>query len=571
MPENSESPPISMTGRADIPLSSPRKNSRTALLFFAASIGIASFAFVGHAKAEAPYRDIFIRSVQTKGSAANQDFVEIRNDEDCALDLSGWKLRKRTQSGSESSVKVFDSASILPPGKIFLWANSSDGFADHLNADEESTSTLTDNNSLALFDASDAIVDSLSWGSVSQPFQSGEPNTRNPGANEMVVRTSKTGDPNIEPTTLPIGHNSSSEDADICGVSKDRAGNAAVVLSEILADPSGNDAEGEFIEIENRSERQIDLSGWKLRDNSKTGKYVFPVGTSLDSESFLAVFRANFVFALNNSDETVTLEDAKGNIADSVSWETSREDVSLARDGDRWRNTKFLTPGAKNRFGSDPSAKTSVPKEGFAGIPIEFFAKIKDRDRDKTKVVWDFGDGHKSYKENTSHVFEKTGKYIVKLSYTDGVSDKSKTFRIKIGRYVAPKVRIVSLVPNPDGADTGRESVLIQNKSKKKVDLKGWIIATKSRFKTKRYVNHRITETLVVKPGESVRLTRENAAFSLGNTRQYIELRSPQGKTVQSIRYKLEKSAPENAEFFKSPDSLWQWNIPAEIDRTENN
>lgn len=532
-------------------------------ILLALSIGGVFFITPKHAEAKESSWDVFIRAVQTAGTTASEDFVEIYNSEDCALNLSDWKLRKRTANGNESSIKVFgDTSGILPPGEAFLWANSANNFAGTVLATEKSTATLTDNSSLALISADDTMVDSLSWGTVNKPFRSGEPNVRNLEAHEMIIRSSKTDAPTIEETILPKGKIFDHTSADFCGVSTDHAGDARIVLSEILANPSGDESKEEFIELENRSAKQVDLSGWTLRDASKTGKYIFPAESAIEAQAFLTLYRPDFVFALNNSNETVTLEDATGTVSDTVSWETTHENISLARDRSAWRATKFLTPDASNRFGNDPSAKTSVPKKGFEKIPLEFTAKVRDKDRDTTKVVWDFGDGHKSYKNSTTHTFAKTGRYTVKLVYTDGIADKTKTFHVKIEQYATPKVRIVSLVPNPKGADTGREYLLIQNKSKKEVDLKGWSIATKSKFTTKHFVNHKITESLTVKPGESIRLTREHAAFTLGNTRQYIELRDPQGKAVQRIHYKLDKSAPDNAELFKLPNHAWEWRNP---------
>ncbi|MFZ1735796.1 MAG: lamin tail domain-containing protein, partial [Candidatus Moraniibacteriota bacterium] len=131
----------------------------------AISLGSAFFVLTEIAEAQENSWNVFIRTVQTSGDTTSEDFIEIRNDEDCALDLSGWNLRKRIGSGSESSVKVFgDTSNTLPPGATLLWANSANSFASTLHATESSTATLTDNNSLALLDTDDAIVDSLSWG-----------------------------------------------------------------------------------------------------------------------------------------------------------------------------------------------------------------------------------------------------------------------------------------------------------------------------------------------------------------------------------------------------------------------
>jgi hypothetical protein len=349
---------------------------------------------------------------------------------------------------------------------------------------------------------------------------------------------------------------------------QERCGNATprVLLSEVLANPTGDESQGEFIELENTSENDIDISGWTLRDASKTGKFSFPTRTTISAGAFLVIFRTEFTFAMNNTAETVTLEDSCDAARDSVSWKTARENITLARDGTRWRNTKFLTPGEINRFGNDPSTKTKIPKQGFVGIPLSFSTKVTDLDRDPIKVTWNFGDGHRSYIKETSHTFTKKGRYTVTLTATDGIADTEKTFRVEIKKYEAPKVRVTSLVPNPEGKDTKNEYLVIENRSKKEVNLKGWKIATKSKRTTKKFVNHTITKDFVIKPGASKKLTAKYAAFTLGNTRQYLELRDPRGKTVQSLRYKLEKSAPENAEFFKIPNQPWQWRNPLPLD-----
>jgi len=391
-------------------------------------------------------RDIFIRQVQIAGATADEDFAVIRNDEDCALDLSGWKLRKRTSSGTESSVRVFDgTATILPPHETLLWANSKNDFAKSLDAHEESSATLTSNNSLALFDADDILVDSLSWGIVAKPFQSDEPNTTNPKANESIIRTSKTGTATLEKTDLPKGKTFDTASLDFCGASKDRASDSSVVLSEILANPSEDESEGEFIELQNTSKKSVDLSGWKLRDASKTGAYTFPEESLIDRDAFLVLSRKEFGFTINNTNETVTLEDPKGSVADTVHWDSSRENISLAFDGARWRSTKFITPGKANRFGNDPTATTRFPKKGFANIPLDFSATVHDTDGDATSLAWDFGDGHKSYAKNASHAYKKKGAYHATLRYSDGISDIERTFTVKIERYQAPKVRITSL------------------------------------------------------------------------------------------------------------------------------
>ena len=50
---------------------------------------------------------LLIVEVQIAGEKANNDFIKIYNPTDSDLDISGYKLRKRSSTGGESSIRVF--------------------------------------------------------------------------------------------------------------------------------------------------------------------------------------------------------------------------------------------------------------------------------------------------------------------------------------------------------------------------------------------------------------------------------------------------------------------------------
>ena len=116
---------------------------------------------------------IVISEIQLTGGSGKttNDFIELYNPTDAAMDISGWKLRKRTQSGSESSVRVFPDGSSIPTHGFFLWANSDNNFDASINADVSSTASIADNSSIALEDSTGAVIDSVAWGSdLINPF-----------------------------------------------------------------------------------------------------------------------------------------------------------------------------------------------------------------------------------------------------------------------------------------------------------------------------------------------------------------------------------------------------------------
>jgi Lamin Tail Domain len=134
---------------------------------------------------------IVIFEIQTTGGPGNttNDYIRLLNPTSSTIDISNWKLRKRTSSGSESSVRVFSSGSTIIPGGYFVWANSADGFADTFGANVSSTASIADDTSIALEDSSGAVIDAVAWGSgQTSPFVEGSAFPQNPGAGQKLAR-----------------------------------------------------------------------------------------------------------------------------------------------------------------------------------------------------------------------------------------------------------------------------------------------------------------------------------------------------------------------------------------------
>lgn len=330
----------------------------------------------------------------------------------------------------------------------------------------------------------------------------------------------------------------------------------AVYLNEILPNPKGDEKTGEFVEIYNAGETDANLSDWTLKDASKT-KYIFPSGVKIEPGKYLIVYRTDFKFAMNNSgQETISLLDKGGKVVSAVSYSGAKENTSYNFDGAFWHWSRFLTPKKENRFNHAPKVKIKKIKEAFAGVPVAFEASVKDKDKDKVKYIWDFGDKHKSYLKNPTHIFEKKKNYNIILTVDDGSEKFAKTLSVKVKNYPKADVKIVQLSPNPAGNDTGKEKISLLNNSKKKINLRGWKIATGS----KKLINHIITKDFLIEPGKTASVTRQNAFFYLNNTAMKLELRYPNGKTADKVAYQKEK-IDEN-EIYKKINGQWAWIAP---------
>jgi hypothetical protein len=133
---------------------------------------------------------LVIAVVET-GSAeeGNYDLIKIYNPMDATTDISGWKLRKRTSSGSEASIRVLPKGSQIAGNSYFVWANSN----YPTEANVTSTQTLADDNSLALLSSEDELIDAVGWGKGKEQYKEGNIYPMNPEAGKALMRKFETG------------------------------------------------------------------------------------------------------------------------------------------------------------------------------------------------------------------------------------------------------------------------------------------------------------------------------------------------------------------------------------------
>lgn len=485
---------------------------------------------------------ILLSEIQVSGDKAADEFVELYNTGDEALNLTGYSLRRKSQSdvtAKGSSLKTFGSSDTVPAQGYFLWASSSGIFQAH--ADTTTSGGLSDNNSLGLFDKDGNLIEALTWGTGHiLPFS---PATfDNPEKKESFSRDLDTLNWSKTKTISPTNSKGEIWKEEVPPPPEPKPF-SQIIINEVFPNPREKGDLGEFIELYNPLLETVDLSGWEIRDASTSGKYTFPSGATIESLGYRVITDQEFTLALNNSNETLTLFDAEKRVIHTVSYAKTKEGITLNLVGDKLKGGKVPTPGTANILNADPVTTERVPKRGYRGIAVEFRAKGQDSDGDSLKYTWDFGDGHKSYKAKTTHKYQDIGKYTVTLTTDDGVDTTTETFELKIEKYEAPKLRIVALSPNPQGKDSDLEWIEIENREKKTVDLQGFGIATGS--KKQSITNHPINESLEIKGKSVKRLTRQAALFSLHNSKGYVELRAPTGEVVHRLKYKFDKSLPE--------------------------
>ncbi len=134
------------------------------------------------------FASLIITEVQIQGDFADHDYIKIYNEKDQEIDVSGFRLRKRTSTGTESSIRVLPQGTSILAKDYLVWANSKGDFHKDMKANVWSTAYLAKNNSIALFDTENSLLDSLSWGETENSFSLTDNFSQNPERNQALKR-----------------------------------------------------------------------------------------------------------------------------------------------------------------------------------------------------------------------------------------------------------------------------------------------------------------------------------------------------------------------------------------------
>lgn len=261
---------------------------------------------------ETPLENILISQVQTQGVTVKDEFVELQNPNDVEVDLTGFVLKKKTASGTESNlVSAGSFVGMIPIRGYFLIApqDNEDGTKNYTGLVEPNlrysgqSFSVASGNTILLYDASEILMDEYitSDGSESEEEEPEEVPPLDPPPSDPPS------DPPVDPPTPP---------------------EAKVIINEIAWMGTTESANNEWMELLNVGEGIVDLSGWTLA--SADGTPLISLSGSIDVGGFYLLERTNddsvpdaiadniYTGSLGNSGEYLQLKDATGNIKDEI-------------------------------------------------------------------------------------------------------------------------------------------------------------------------------------------------------------------------------------------------------------
>lgn len=124
-----------------------------------------------------------------------------------------------------------------------------------------------------------------------------------------------------------------------------------IIINEIYPDPA--DSEIEFIELKNKGDKKINLTGWQLSDATDK-KFTL----SAEIEKYYTVYGNDTKISLNNDGDLVKLYKPDGSLAQSVEYAGGAKGQSYSYKDAKWHWTDKATPNSDNIIsGSDATDK----------------------------------------------------------------------------------------------------------------------------------------------------------------------------------------------------------------------
>lgn len=324
-----------------------------------------------------------------------------------------------------------------------------------------------------------------------------------------------------------------------------------IKISEILPNPVGSD-DGEWIEIYNQGSNTVDLSDFKLQDNS-AGQYIIGQGLLLAGNSYLVLYKNQTKISLNNTGgDSVKIYSPDNNILGNIIYEASApEGKSFALINGSFAWSPSPTPGQANILPANQAPQAVMKIDGdkfFINTKIIFSGVDSiDPEEGELKYHWDFGDGQTGDEAKENHAYEKAGNYLVKLKVADSVGLSHEVSKnivvenqivdlklsdIKPIDFAKSDLLITEFLPNPTGSDDN-EWIELYNASAKNIDLLGWQLDDQDGG-SKAYA---FATSTIISAGSFLVIDRSTSQITLNNTVDSVRLLTPINELWQEVKY----------------------------------
>jgi hypothetical protein len=372
-----------------------------------------------------------IGQIQASGQTADDEFVEILNPTDAAVDIGTWSIQYKSASGTTFYKKNFiKGTSIADGGKYIICGKDFSGVCDMKHSSFSLSSAggtvfLVANQALLSSPDSAAIVDQKTYLPVeAEPPQSGTEVQPQPPADDAADVPPTVIAPSVKPQPLAL----------------------AVTINELMSNPDGGD---EWIELFNGTGYAIDLIGWTLADG--TGRGFITLDGLIQPQNFKLIELASA--HLNNDGDLIILRDADKKEIDSVAygdWDNNTNNaplgelgVALARVGD----------GRDTNLDNSDFSLTTTATPGSANVITSMAEKKSDKQlTTKFQISGEQNTKTKTDIEKLIELLQGKDKIIIIENLTINTGTESKLAAATVSPAGAAETTVVKTAPKKAAA-----------------------------------------------------------------------------------------------------------------------
>lgn len=301
--------------------------------------------------------------------SAKEELVSIYNNSPSTVDITGWCLKNKSQVEFSCFQSDYLELSYnIPPYSFAVIVSEQFSDAHDISIDTYTTVfPITNQSSGSIVNSADTVslinkdketIDSYSWSSA---IPSGKVAMRNTSITNPDMYD--TFDPLLSwsyglLSEVPLSQVEIVEISDIeepvlePQLPEDPIDPALIthpIITEVLPNPAGSDAQKEFIELFNPSNQEIDLGGYAIRiGKSLEKRYLFPPEANLLPLEHRAFYNSEIPFTLLNTTSMLQLEFDGQLIGEAIVYSEPKDDQSWAYVNSVWAYTPNPTPGSIN-------------------------------------------------------------------------------------------------------------------------------------------------------------------------------------------------------------------------------
>lgn len=463
----------------------------------------------GEISADQNAQNILISEICVGLNASSNEFIELYNSTETpiTIDKENFKLKLIASNNKITDKIIIWTNNVIPAKGYFLL-----GAGElPIQPDAVYSAKLTDSSGIIISDNNDNIIENISWGDISSIINTklktneslernletkifvlqNNPNPQNSSSavvaapqpvEELENTATSTVTADQQATSTPqtdagIATSTAESSLEILPVADKKYNFGDAVINEFVSDP--DDGEVEWLELYNRTNKEIDLSGWRIEDGSKA---------KTNLSGILSKYKVieKPAGGLNNAGDIIILYDTDGKIIDQVAY-------------GNWNSG---------------DVKNNAPA---AGDPASSARKF---------------DGYDSY--NNANDFAITIK-PTKGSANIIQSEDEISLEAKSKLDFSLDIFLNEVMPNPAGNDVEFEYIEIFNAGKRAVDLTGWSLSNED---NKKINFEKFLPVAKIQAGVFLPVFRKNAKIVLHNDKGEVKLFQPfSEKPIQTVKY----------------------------------